>query len=698
MKNITTFSLAFLFFLSNLHANGICIVNGETAEIFPLIETNVQVDVTNQIATVRTTQTFVSNIDADTLIKFGFPLTETGSALSLRWFNNGEWFEADFNAEPQDPNIPGGGGNGSFTDQRITNYLGETPLYFNLEQYVDVGDTIMFELTYVDLLPYGFNEVEFFHKNDYSELQSESIVYQEVNFNLFSDRTIDLLEMPSHNGATVINNVNIASLVFIEENGAAITDFSIIYELNADELGLFDFSTYLPDSTGYGCDDFGPGYLAFIVEPDPSENTEVISKIFTLIIDVSGSMDGVKIEQAKEAAAFITSELNPGDEFNVIAFDDAIYPFSNDHVPFNSTNESSALAFISNLSSGGTTNISGAFSTAIPQFSNSDPEKAQIIIFFTDGEASAGITDTNGILAHVTSVVSTSDVPNLSIFTFGIGESVNQQLLTLLALQNNGLVVFLENDELTAVLSEFYLTIQNPVLLNTQMTFDPPIVIEDYPQPLPNLFKGQQLIVVGRYSQASEVNVQLTGTAFGEIVEYNYSLNLADTTVQSLSFLPRLWAKKKMEYLYNELYSLPFGDPEQEILSDSIVNTSFCYGVLSPLTSFTDDTDTGGGGSTTETSRLFPSEMILNITPNPSSTQSFITFKTETDKQEFFLKVSDSSGHFITEFHATRVGVNEFVAVWDGLKNDGQRVNAGIYFVELITEDGVRHIVKIVRI
>jgi len=698
MKNFITFSFAFFLFLTHLQANGICIVNGSTAEVFPMIETNIQVDVTNQIATVSSSQMFINNMDADTLIKFGFPLTETGSALSLRWLNNGEWFEADFNAEPQDTIIPGGGGGGgSFTDPRITTYLGETPLYFNLEQYVGVGDTIVFELTYVDLLPYGFNEVEFFHKNDYSELQLEPIVYQEINFNLYSDRMIDLLEMTSHSDAIVNNNGNDASLVFIEENSPAITDFSIVYELNADELGLFDFSTYLPDSSGYGCDDFGPGYLAFIVEPDPSENTEVISKVFTLIVDVSGSMSGIKIQQAKEAASFITSELNPGDEFNIIAFDNDIYSFSNDHVPFNTTNEMAALNFISNLSSGGSTNISGAFSTAIPQFSDSDPDKAQIIIFFTDGEATAGITNTNGILDHVSTLVTTSEVPDLSIFTFGIGDNVNQQLLTLLALQNNGLVAFLENEELNAIISEFYLTIQNPVLLNTQMTFDPPIVIEDYPRPLPNLFKGQQLIVVGRYTEISEVNVQLTGTAFGEIVEYNYSLNLADTTVQSLSFLPRLWAKKKMEYLYNELYSLPSGDPQQEILSDSIVNTSFCYGVLSPLTSFTDNSDTGGG-TVTETARPQVSETLFDISPNPSSAQTFITFKLESGEQELILKITDSSGRFIQEVKAFRTGSNEFTAVWEGMRNNGQRVNAGLYFIELITEDGQRHIAKIVRI
>jgi Ca-activated chloride channel homolog len=662
-----------------LFSNGVCIVNADENNYLPLVSSDIDVTVNNQIATIKSTQVFYNDTGTDTLVKFAFPLTGTAAVIQLRWNNYGLWYVADFAPSPQDTILPGGNGGGSASDV-LKEYLGENALYFNLEQHIPAGGFVTFEITYVDLLPYAFNVVEFFHPNDYSVFQSTPLDALTINFALFSDRTIDWVDLLNNDFEIITNNGNEAFLSLSLQDYYADEDLIIEYQLNAEELGLFSFSTFISDTILH-CDEDGEGFMAFIVEPDPSENTQVIDKVFTLIIDKSGSMSGSKIQQARDAASFIVNHLNQGDEFNVVVFDSGITSFQNNHVPYNAGTQTAALNFIQNITSGGTTNISGAFSTAIPQFANSDPDKASIIIFFTDGAATEGITDTQGILDHVASLVTFYDVEDLSIFTFGIGAGANQQLLTLLALQNNGLSEFLGAEELWETITNFYLTIQNPVLLNTEMFFDPAVVYETYPTPLPNLFKGQQLIVVSRYQIPQEVNVNFSGTAFGNDVSYDYPIQLSDSSVLELHFLPRLWAKRKMENLYLQFFAAQPNSSEAMALEDSIINISLCYGVISPFTSFEDNS----GGNPVETNEIYQyEEELISVSPNPFRDVTSIRFKLPLLNnlvENVHVEIWNSRGVLVQQFSVSAIGQEEKTIIWNGDSFSGSQVASGVYYI-----------------
>ena len=207
-------------------------------------------------------------------------------------------------------------------------------------------------------------------------------------------------------------------------------------------MGIFGFSTFQPDSTVP--DNLGRGYFTFVAEPSPTES-EVIDKIFTFVIDRSGSMSGNKIVQAKEAARFIVNNMNEGDLFNIIDFSSEVNSFKESHVDASIDNINDALALIETISANGGTNISGALDTAIRQFGVVNDSTANIIIFLTDGAATVGTTNTNDILQEVRTLINAQET-ELSLFTFGIGNGANRQLLSLLANENNGLSDFLEND------------------------------------------------------------------------------------------------------------------------------------------------------------------------------------------------------------------------------------------------------------
>lgn len=702
MKNSNAYPILLVLVISYLltpqlsRANGLCIANAETGVYLTLVSTHTEVIVNDQIATVKTVQTYRNQLGYSTAIKFGFPMSGTGSATGLRWQYGGNWYAADFSPVPQDTTLPGGGGGGTI-EEDIRQYLGANPLYFDLTGEVAPDSLITIELTYVDLLPYEFNIVSFAFPGNYTAFQTDPLELQHLFFELHSQRTIDQLSSASHPNAALDLSPHLATLLIELSNQPANQDFDIRYQLNADELGLFSFSTYLADSVAL-CDTHGQGFFAFIVEPDPSENTEVIQKVFTLIIDRSGSMSGDKMVQARNAATFIVENLNPGDYFNVIDFDDIITSFQPDHVPFTPSSMQQALTYINGLYARGATNISGAFTVAIQDFQNNNTDQANIILFFTDGQATAGITNTQGIVNHVQQQIIINEVQDLSIFNFGIGESsVNKQLLTLLAEENNGFAEFLENDELEAVISRFYLTVRNPVLLNTSMSFDPPIIVETYPRNLPNLYKGQQLIVTGRYSQPGNVTVHFSGEAFGQPVSYEYPLQLADTSVAGLQFLPRLWSKKKIGDLYGDFLSASPGSVEAEALEEQIVGLSVCYGVISPFTSFEDNT---GGGTTAIEEIPAPTTINSNplvAVPNPfRSSTRLVLPQGQTLGGTVYIAIYDIHGRLVYSItlQAGQPGLSEWG--WDGVDSSGRILPAGVYTVRMFSED-ILYVGKVVK-
>ena len=676
MKKIIYIIFAVTFSLNLLRANGVGIVDAANATYLLLSSSIVEVEVENQVGIIKATQTFRNTLDSSVVFKYGFPLPNGASAINLRWYINGIWKEAGIKPEPQDTTFPGDGGN---PDPDLLTYLGETPLYFDLSDTLFVDSLTIFEITYVQFLPYSFGNVTFEYQNDYSLIQSDPLNVQHLLFTLNSDRAIDNIQCLSHNTSQLINNGNYAFAEVLLTEQPADINYKILYTLSLNELGLFSFTTMQPDTLVP--DSLGNGFFTFVAEPDPGETTDVINKVFTLIVDRSGSMSGNKIVQARNAASFIMQNLNEGDKFNIVDFSTEVSSFRQGHVEFNTSNESAALSYISTFVANGSTNISGAFDTAVPQFSAANDSTANIIIFFTDGMPTTGITTTEPLVEHINSLVKTTET-NIMIFCFGIGLDVNQQLLTLISQDNLGVATFLMNDELEEKITNFYLQIRNPVLLNTSISFTPKVLSEIYPDPLPNLYKGQQMIVSGRYNEPLDVDVTLSGEAFGQPVEYTYKMSLTDSSVFNYQFLPKVWAKLKIENLLILYYSLyPFSE-ETEAIKEEIKQISISYGVISPFTSFTGDVV---GINERETSSNKNSSQpgeykLLGNYPNPFNPSTTIRFSVGDPLNKIVkVKIYNSVGELIRilTLYVGDAGIYEIQ--WDGLLYSGNPASTSVY-------------------
>ncbi len=675
--------LLFVLFLSNIiWANGVCIKDASENVNLRLTSSAVEVSVESQIAIVKTTQAFLNDLNQDAIVKYGFPLPEGASAIALRWHQEGIWYEANMSAAAQDTTLPG---SGSTVSQNLVDYLGVVPLYFPIEDAVKRDSTIMVELTYVQLLPYEFGNVDFTYPSDYSLIQAETVTEQTLDFQLNSLRTIESISLLSdHNLIELLNSGNSASLKTKDENDTADENYVLRYSLALDQLGLFGYSTQIPDSLVP--DNGGSGFLSFIAEPDPGNTVDVIDKVFTLIIDRSGSMSGNKIVQARNAASFIVENLNEGDRFNIVDFSSNITSFSSEHLPYNSTSRNQALNYIASINAGGGTNISGAFDVAVPQFSTANDSTANIIIFFTDGEATSGITNTTSLLNHVQNLIAIEE-SNIMVFTFGIGANANRQLLTLLASQNSGLSVFLDDNDLFDVISEFYLQIRNPVMLNTSINFTPAIVNEVYPEQLPNLYKGQQLIISGRYNSAQPITVTLSGEAFGQSVSYDYNLDLSGEDNDNYRFLTKLWAKQKIEHLLVQYYSLDPNSVAAQLLKEEIVGISLAYGVVSPFTRFSGGDPVGIEDEETLEQPITIARDIelLGNYPNPFNPSTTIRVQVKGVQTGLMkIKIYNTLGQLVRVLFLNVTGNGLYEITWDGMTSGGLPAASGnyVYIVE----------------
>lgn len=668
-------------------ANGVGVIDASTGAYVRLTRSVVEVDVQGQVALTTATQTFVNPFGTAQQVTYAFPLSEAASATGLRWRINGVWHDAVFVASPQG-GLPGGG----TVQPALQAYLGDVPIVFPIDEALAPDSVLVVELTYVELLPYASGDVAFAYPNDYRPIQTTPLDEQRLDFRLTSPRTIEAIAVLAHSGAQTTNDGTTATAAWIAQGAAADADYRLLFTLSAQELGLFGYSTLLPDSSV--ADSGPPGFLLFVAEPDPGDLTETIDKVFTLVVDRSGSMSGTKIVQARNAARFIVENLNPGDRFNVVDFASNVTSFRPQHVEYTPATRDAAVTYVNAFVASGSTNISGAFDVAVPQFAAASDTTANIIVFFTDGQATAGITETQALLAHVNSLISQTET-GILLFTFGIGGDVNRQLLSLLASQNDGLAAFLGSDELEARITEFYLTIRNPVLLDAQVAFSPAVVTAVHPDPAPNLYKGRQMIVAGRYSEAVPVTITLSGNAFGQPVSYAYTLALSDSTAQRYQFLTKVWAKLAIADLLVAYFSVPEGSPDAMVIRDQIVALSLAFGVVSPFTRF----GTGGGpmppvGTEEEapaTGSPAAPVTILGASPNPASSSATLRFEVAdgVPAQTVLVKVYNLLGQLVRVFAVRVDGPGTYEVVWDIRGEQGRSVPAGVYVYVVETESAV---------
>lgn len=371
-------------------------------------------------------------------------------------------------------------------------------------------------------------------------------------------------------------------------------------------------------------------FLFFFSPDDALVEPEVLPKDIVFVIDRSGSMDGEKITQAKEAMRYILDQLNPQDRFSIIGFDDDLSVWASALLPASSEYRDSALRFVNELWASGYTNIEMALRTGLQILgaSESRPEATRLVIFLTDGLPTEGVIDTAEILRLTRSV---NEGVDASLNVFGVGYDVNTHLLDNLAAQNGGAVIYVQPGEsLEVSLAGFYDQIAEPLLTDLEVVFEGMEVVDILPESLPDLFAGSTLSLAGRFSAHSPlVSVRVIGMAGDERREYVYDYDLSQTGDQG--FVPRLWATRRIGALLDRVRV----EGERPEWVSEIEELGYMYGIVTPYTTLVISPQADGAASV-QNMDLYGDKTALNQASGQITVQARIQNQMYQQTQQAF--------------------------------------------------------------
>ncbi len=162
-----------------------------------------------------------------------------------------------------------------------------------------------------------------------------------------------------------------------------------------------------------------------------------------VVLDRSGSMDGQKIHDARTAVLRLLDKLTGVDRFSLISYANNVYTHTA-LVPMNWANKDRLRRKVTNIRSGGGTNLGGGLQQGVNMFMSSyDGGRQRKMILISDGLANQGITDPYRLGA----LASNGPEYNFSVSSVGVGYDFNEILMTTIADHGGGNYYFLEDPE-----------------------------------------------------------------------------------------------------------------------------------------------------------------------------------------------------------------------------------------------------------
>jgi Ca-activated chloride channel family protein len=433
---------------------------------------------------------------------------------------------------------------------------------------IPAGGRRRIELEYTQILQADQGLIHFSYPLNTEKFSTQPLEDVSVSVRVDSPDPVRAVYSPSHPVAISKQDDHHFTVGYEDTDVTPDKDFELYYSITAQDIGV-NLITFR-DPQAQDKDGYFLLLAAPSVEVDPDRR---IAKDIFLVLDQSGSMDGEKFRQAQTAAKYVLDNLNPEDRFNVIAFSTGTRAFAGDLRTTELVPE--AKRWVDTLAAAGSTDINLALLEALAQ---TDHERATILIFLTDGLPTEGVTESEAILDNIAQ--SASD--NVSIFAFGVGYDVDTFLLDSLARHHHGAASYVTQDQaIDEVVSGFYAKVSTPVLVDLEIDFGDALAYDHYPSPLPDLFAGGQLVLVGRYRDPGRADLELSGWVEGDLQRFDYPEQRFRRSGGS-DFLPRLWATRKIGALLNQVR---LEGPEKELV-DQIVKLSIRYGIVTPYTSY----------------------------------------------------------------------------------------------------------------
>jgi Ca-activated chloride channel family protein len=533
----------------------------------------VEVTITDQVAQTKIDQVFINDSPYELEGTYIFPLPEEATISDFAMFVDGERLSGEMLDKDEARRIYE-----SIVNQRrdpaLLEYIGRNAFRASVYPIPAHGEKRI-QLAYSQVLPADRGLVHYVYPLNTERFSSRPLEEVVITIDLKSQVPIKAIYSPSHDVVIERTGEMSAQVSFEANDVRPDKDFELYYSVAEEDISLNVLSYRERGEDGF--------FLLLVAPNWETDVNAVVAKDVIFVLDTSGSMEGKKLEQAKEALEFVLNHLHEEDRFNIVAFNTAVRTYATGLRP--ASERAEAVAFVRRLSAEGGTNIHRALLETLGMAADpaqsagrSTSGRPQFIVFLTDGLPTAGVTDVNRIITEVGQAAT----ENIRLFSFGVGYDVNTFLLDSMSQEHRGVSAYVEpGQNIEEEVSAFYTKISTPLLADLKLDINGVVVEDLYPYPLPDLFAGSQLLLVGRYREGGRAQVTLEGTVNERERSFSYP-SVTFSTQGGEDFIPRLWATRKIGQMLKEIRL----HGENKELVDSIVSLSVRYGIMTPYTSF----------------------------------------------------------------------------------------------------------------
>ena len=313
-----------------------------------------------------------------------------------------------------------------------------------------------------------------------------------------------------------------------------------------------------------------PYYLLMVMPPDADESPAASMPRETIfIIDTSGSMHGVSIEQAKRAVQLALKGMQATDRFNVIEFNSVTTALYTQSQPVTVRSMTEASHFVQQLQANGGTEMRPALVLAL----DSPPSEGHLrqIVFITDG--SVGYED------ELFSMIE-NKLGAARLFTVGIGSAPNSWFMRKAAEAGRGSYTFISAlHEVREKMDRLFRKLEQPQVPNIEVQWPSGVIVDGFPATVPDLYLGEPVVVrvqaSGEFRPGERVRVS------GNSVGGAWTADLPLSAALDSPGVAALWARARI----GELMDVERRSTDPGEIRSAIVETALTHHLVSKYTS-----------------------------------------------------------------------------------------------------------------
>jgi Ca-activated chloride channel homolog len=564
----------------------------------------VTVALEEQVARTMVDQVFINEFHRDLEGTYIFPIPKGANITDFAMYIDGERISGELMERDKARKIY----------QDIVNQMKDPALleYFERDLFrihvypIPARGEKRIQIEYTELLTADAGLVRYHYPLNTERFSARPLQEVAIVVTIATRQPLKSIYSPSH--PVAIDRARDRHAVVSYEDGHVLPDKDfVLYYTVADDSLAVNLLTYKKSR-----DD---GYFLLMASPgvDVAER-DVLPKDVVFVLDTSGSMRrDNKLRQAQDALLYGIQGLKPNDRFGLVAFSTTVQMFDDVLLKGTPEHRAAAVEFVENLEARGGTDIYEALRAAL-NLLDDDNARPQMVVFLTDGLPTVGLTD----YAEILRKIAQENSARHRLFTFGVGYDVNAHLLDTLAEGSKAVSAYIAPDEdLEVIVSNFFDKIDAPVLTDLTLTILGAGVYDVFPKELPDLFRGSQLLIAGRYRVDGDFDVVLTGRMQDERVVFEYPVTFPPTALTH-DFLPRIWASRKIGYLLDQIRL----HGENRELRDEVIELAKAFGIVTPYTSYLvleDERPAAGRRPRPRFESLAPAETAGKGAPAPRS-------------------------------------------------------------------------------